>query len=216
MVGKDAARAAVKRYFIMKKNAVVIGYGGMGGWHVDHLLKSDVCNLLGVYDIKPERNELARSRGVFAYDSLEQVLADERVDMCTVAIPNDSHKSVCIACLEAGKNVICEKPVMLSARRILRDVIAVADQAAASVSTVHQNRRFDVDFLAMKQIKECGELGEIIQYRVPHPRLARHSRATGEASSEHGGGMLYDWGIHLIDQLLQLFPGKVEHVYLAP
>ena len=103
MVGKDCGAPAVKRFFIMKKNAVVIGYGGMGGWHVDHLLKSNVCNLLGVYDIKPERNELARSRGIFAYDSLEQVLADERVDMCTVAIPNDSHKSVCIACLEAGK-----------------------------------------------------------------------------------------------------------------
>ena len=61
----------------MKKNAVVIGYGGMGGWHTERLLKSDVVNLLGIYDIKEERRELARSRGIFAYDSLEAVLGDE-------------------------------------------------------------------------------------------------------------------------------------------
>ncbi len=123
--------------------------------------------------LSPERNELARSRGIFAYDSLEQVLADERVDMCTVAIPNDSHKSVCIACLEAGKNVICEKPVMLSVQD-LRDVIAVADRCG-KLFTVHQNRRFDVDFLAMKQIKESGELGKIINIESRDPRLARYS-----------------------------------------
>ena len=49
-----------------KKNLVVIGYGGMGGWHVDHARKSDVVNLMGIYDIKPERAALARSRGIFA------------------------------------------------------------------------------------------------------------------------------------------------------
>ena len=79
----------------MKKNIVVVGYGGMGGWHVDHLLKSDVCNLLGVYDIKEERSALAESRGIRAYKSLEEVLSDESVELVTVAIPNDSHKEVC-------------------------------------------------------------------------------------------------------------------------
>ena len=98
----------------MKKNAVVIGYGGMGGWHTERLLKSDVAELLGIYDIKEERRELARSRGIYAYESLEEVLADERVELCTVAIPNDSHEDVVVKALNAGKNVICEKPVALS------------------------------------------------------------------------------------------------------
>ena len=48
----------------MKKNVVVIGYGGQGAWHADHALKSDVVALLGVYDIREERNQLARSRGI--------------------------------------------------------------------------------------------------------------------------------------------------------
>lgn len=204
------AGAGSQEVVTMKKNTVVIGYGGMGGWHVDHLLKSDVCNLLGIYDIKEERRELARSRGIYAYQSLEEVLSDERVELCTVAIPNDSHKSVCIACLEAGKNVICEKPVMLSVQD-LRDVIAVAERCGRLFS-VHQNRRFDVDFLAMKKISDSGELGRVlnIESRI-HGSRGIPSDWRGEL--EHGGGMLYDWGIHLIDQLLQIFTGKVERVY---
>ena len=61
----------------MKKNLVVVGYGGMGGWHTQHAQKSDVVNLLGIYDIDPKKTALARERGIFAYDSLEQVLSDE-------------------------------------------------------------------------------------------------------------------------------------------
>ena len=65
----------------MKKNLVVIGYGGMGSWHVGHAQKSDVVNLAGIYDIDPAKSELAKSRDIFAYDSLEAVLADEKVDI---------------------------------------------------------------------------------------------------------------------------------------
>ena len=194
----------------MKKNAVVIGYGGMGGWHTERLLKSDVAELLGIYDIKEERRELARSRGIYAYESLEEVLADERVELCTVAIPNDFHKEVCIACLNAGKNVLCEKPVMLSVSD-LEDVIAVA-KANNRIFSVHQNRRWDVDYLAMQKLCDSGEIGEIfnIESRI-HGSRGIPSDWRGE--KEHGGGMLYDWGVHLIDQMLLLIPKKIETIY---
>lgn len=194
----------------MKKNVVVVGYGGMGGWHVGHLQKSDVCNLLGIYDIKPERCELARSRGIFAYDSLEAVLADERVDLITIAVPNDSHKEISIKALRAGKNVISEKPVMLSVAD-LKDVIAVAEETG-KLFTVHQNRRWDVDFLAMKKIHDSGEIGKIfsIESRI-HGSRGIPSDWRGER--EHGGGMLFDWGVHLIDQVLQIMTGKIERIY---
>ena len=48
-----------------KKRVAVIGYGGMGGWHTRYLIKSDVCELAGIYDIKPERCELARENGIY-------------------------------------------------------------------------------------------------------------------------------------------------------
>ena len=97
---------------MMKKmKAAVIGYGGMGGWHAEHLLKSDVAELAGIYDIKEERSELARSRGIYAYDSLQALLDDKSVELVTVAIPNDSHEEVVVAALNAGKNVICADTV---------------------------------------------------------------------------------------------------------
>ena len=186
----------------MKKNLVVIGYGGMGGWHVQHAQKSDVVNLLGIYDIDPKKTTLARERGIFAYDSLDEVLADERVDLVTVAIPNDSHLGTVVAALKAGKNVICEKPVAMNSEE-LDQMIAAAEESGKKFA-VHQNRRFDIDFLAMKQIKESGELGSIIniESRI-HGSRGIPSDWRGE--KEHGGGMVLDWGVHLIDQLLQIF-----------
>ena len=189
----------------MKKNLVVIGYGGMGTWHTQHALKSDVVNLAGVYDINPEKNKLAEERGIFAYDSYEAVLADEKVDLITVAIPNDSHKEVVIRALEAGKNVICEKPVSMDSAEL--DEMIAASEKSGKLFSVHQNRRF-----AMKQIKQSGELGELIniESRI-HGSRGIPSDWRGE--KEHGGGMLLDWGVHLIDQVLQIFDEKIDKIY---
>ena len=193
----------------MKKNLVVVGYGGMGGWHTQHALKSDCVNLAGVYDILPEKNELARSRGIFAYDSLEAVLADPKVDLITIAVPNDFHKEIAVAALNA-KNVISEKPVTLSSAD-LKEMIAAAN-ANNSVFSVHQNRRWDVDFLAMKKIYDSGEIGEMftIESRI-HGSRGIPSDWRGE--KEHGGGMLYDWGVHLVDQILQIIKEDIKTIY---
>ena len=192
-----------------KTNLVVIGYGGMGGWHVQHALKSDVVNLLGVYDILPERNQLAQSRGIHAYASFEEVLADPAVELLTVAIPNDRHEEVCTRALEAGKHVICEKPVMLSVESLKR-VIAVSERTGKLFS-VHQNRRFDVDHLAIKALADSGELGEVIRVES-RVHGSRGIPSDWRGIKKYGGGMLYDWGIHLIDQVMQTIPKTVTSV----
>ncbi len=194
----------------MKKNLVVIGYGGMGGWHVGHAQKSDVVNLLGIYDIDPAKSEKARANGIYAYDSLEEVLNDERVDMVTVAIPNDSHLDTVVKSLNAGKNVICEKPVAMNLEEL--DMMIDAAVKNNKIFSVHQNRRFDVDFLAMKKLNDSGEIGELIniESRI-HGSRGIPSDWRGE--KEHGGGMLLDWGVHLIDQVLQIIPSKISSVY---
>ncbi len=193
----------------MKKFAAVIGYGGMGGWHTQHLLKSDVFELAGIYDIKEERRALAEKNGIHAYASREELLADPRIELVTVATPNDVHEEIVVAALKAGKNVISEKPVTLSLDSLER-MIAVA-QSCGKLFTVHQNRRFDVDYLAMKQIHDSGEIGEVInlESRI-HGSRGIPSDWRGE--KEHGGGMLYDWGIHLIDQALMVLGWDVDTV----
>ena len=204
--------AAKKDGRIMKKMKVaVVGYGGMGGWHTEKLLKSDVAELAGIYDIRRERNELAESRGIHAYGSLRELLQDSEVELVTVAVPTDAHEDVVVKALNAGKNVICEKPVALSLESLNR-MIEAAEKNHVHFST-HQNRRWDVDYLAMKQVHDSGELGKVIniESRI-HGSRGIPSDWRGE--KVHGGGMLYDWGIHLIDQMLMIFGFEnVESVY---
>lgn len=187
----------------MKKNIAIVGYGGMGGWHADHARNSDVLNLVGVYDIKPERNELARSRGIHAYDSFEELLADPNVEIVTIATPNEVHCPIAVAALDAGKHVVSEKPVTLSSA--LLDKMIDAANRNNRIFTVHQNRRWDNEILAVKELKEKDELGEIfnVESRV---HGSRGIPGDWRAKKEHGGGMLLDWGVHLIDQALFAFP----------
>ncbi len=193
-----------------KMKAAIIGYGGMGGWHAEHLLKSDVAELKGIYDILETRRDLATSRGIYAYGSLEELLADPQIELVTVAIPNDVHEEVVIKALNAKKNVICEKPVTLSLESLDR-MIAAAEANGVRFS-VHQNRRWDVDYLAMKQIYDSGELGKVLnlESRI-HGSRGIPSDWRGE--KRYGGGMLYDWGIHLIDQAMMIFGWDVQSVY---
>ena len=97
----------------MKKIAV-IGYGGQGAWHCGQIAKSDVCTLAGTYDIREIRRQAAEKDGVRVYASNEEIFADPAVDAVVIAVPNDDHKVLVMKALEAGKHVICEKPVEMS------------------------------------------------------------------------------------------------------
>lgn len=189
----------------MKKKFAVIGYGGMGSWHVNHALKSDVLDLAGIYDIDPQKSEKARDNGIYAYSSLEELLNDKSVELVTIAIPNDVHLYTVVKCLEAGKNVICEKPVALSTEDL--NTMIEASKKAGKLFTVHQNRRFDVDYLAMQKLADTGEIGKPlrIESRI-HGSRGIPSDWRGEKA--HGGGMILDWGIHLIDQLMLIYKNE--------
>lgn len=194
----------------MAHKLCVIGYGGMGGWHTRHALSSDVIELAGIYDIKSERCDAAEAAGIRAYKSLDEVLADPEVEIITIATPNDVHKELAIKCLAAGKNVICEKPVTITCAD-LEEMIA-ASEKYGKLFTVHQNRRWDVDYLAMKQLSESGEIGKVlnIESRI---HGSRGIPSDWRGIKKYGGGMLFDWGVHLIDQMLQIFKQKIVKVY---
>lgn len=195
----------------MKKNLVVIGYGGIGaGFHVKNALTSDVVNLVGVYDIDEAKCELARSRGIKTYDSLDAVLKDPQVDMVTVATSNDVHCDITLQALRAGKHVLCEKPVAMNLSE-LELMIRTAEEMGL-IFSVHQNRRFDVDYLAMKEIYESGKIGEVfdLESRI---HGSRGIPSDWRCLKEHGGGMMLDWGVHLIDQVLQIIQKPIRKVY---
>ena len=118
-----------------KTGCAVIGYGGMGGWHTRYILESDVAYLCGIYDINPVKVELAKTNGIRAYESLEELLADDEIKFVTIATPNEVHAEIAIKALRAGKHVITEKPVVLNSQE-LEQVIAVANECGR-LFTVH-------------------------------------------------------------------------------
>ncbi len=181
--------------------AAVIGYGGMGGWHTKKIKEIKGIQLIGVYDILDDRCKLSEKNGIHAFCSREELLADERVELVTVATPNDYHKEIVIAALEAGKNVICEKPVALNSTD-LEEMIAVAKKTG-KLFTVHQNRRWDEDYLTAKKIIDDNLLGRVynIESRVQGDRGVPGDWRNRKAQ---GGGMVLDWGVHLLDQVLML------------
>ncbi len=191
----------------------VIGYGGMGSWHTRKVRDEmgEYAELIGIYDINPERSKVAEKNNIKAYSSREELLADERIELVTIATPNDYHKEIAIAALRAGKNVISEKPVTLSTQE-LEDIIAAANECG-KLFTVHQNRRWDEDYLTMKKILDDNTLGKVfrIESRV---QGSRGVPGDWRNQKEHGGGMVLDWGIHLLDQALMMTGSrKLKTVY---
>ena len=189
----------------------IVGFGGMGNWHRETIDTIEGLKVAGIFDIAEERKCYAKEVGVHSYDSLEELLNDDKIDIILVATPNDLHKPIAIQAMRAGKNVVSEKPVTLNSKD-LQDMIEVSKETG-KLFTVHQNRRWDEDFLTMKKIYEEGSLGEVfrIESRV---HGSRGIPGDWRQEKEHGGGMILDWGVHLLDQLLQMMGNtKLKRVY---
>ena len=194
-----------------KYAVALIGYGGMGHWHTQLLKDFDKIFLYSIFDTDAEKTAEAEQNGYKTYQSFEEVLSDDKVDVLLLAVPNDWHKPYAVQAMKAGKNVISEKPVTLSSTD-LQEMIDAANENG-KLFTVHQNRRWDEDFLTVKNIMAEGKLGEIfrIESRV---HGSRGIPGDWRQEKEHGGGMVLDWGVHLLDQALLLYPGvKLNTVY---
>lgn len=215
------------------KAIAIVGCGGMGSGHAYALGgKGDYTGedgyssynpgqekvgdlqerlvLVGVYDIDPERMNWAAENGFPVYPSYEACLADPAVDIILIAVPNHLHKGLALQAIAAGKHVLCEKPVMMNSTD-LEEVIAAA-KAKGVVFYPRQNRRWDKDFLTIKRLYDDGLLGSVfsIESRVLG---SRGIPGDWRARKEFGGGMMLDWGVHLLDRLLCMMPGKVTKVF---
>ncbi len=188
----------------------VVGYGGMGKWHTDRLDECEGLECAGIVDIRESRLELAKENGRRVYRDLDELISDENVKLVTVATPNHLHKELCCKLMEGGKNVICEKPVAMNSKE-LQEMIDTSKKCGVFF-TVHQNRRWDKDFLIVKKFWEENTLGRIFRIES-RTHGSRGIPGDWRNKKEFGGGMLMDWGVHLLDQLLLMLPQKIESVY---
>lgn len=192
-------------------NFATVGYGGMGSYHVEGLIPAEegMLEVIGTYDIDNERVEAAKEKGNHVYESFEDLIADDEVDAVLIATPNDSHKDLSIQALQAGKHVVCEKPVTMNLVEF-DEILEVADEEG-QVFMVHQNRRWDPDFLLVRELFENRAIGDVFQIES---RVHGANGIPGDwrHMKEHGGGMLLDWGIHLLDQILWMIDSPIKEV----
>lgn len=190
--------------------AGIIGFGYMGHFHL-RASESAGIEVISVCDADPQKRADAESEGLKTYDDLKAFLSDDEITLVYVCTPNHLHAQLCTAALEAGKNVMCEKPVAMDSREL--GPIFEAAERSGRIFTVHQNRRWDEDYLVVKKVVDSSEIGSVTT--VESKVFGQRGVCFGwRADPAQGGGMLYDWGIHLIDQILCMFEGhKVVSVY---
>ena len=188
----------------------IIGFGGMGHWHADNAPRAGV-QVVAAYDIDEERLKSARERGMKAYEKLEDFLADEEINFVLVSTPNQVHKDLAIAALRAGKNVMVEKPATLTVAEF--DEIVAVSKECNRILTVHHNRRWDRDYRTMREVVRSGAIGNV--YSIESRVFGTAGAMFGwRAFKAFGGGMVLDWGVHLVDQILDMYPDKkVTSVY---
>jgi predicted dehydrogenase len=164
-----------------------------------------------VCDVNPERLSQARTDFPFAktYDSTDGLVNDPGVDLVVVCTPPNTHARLSMEMMAAGKHVLCEKPLALTHRDAIA-MLKMAEKQKVHLSC-HQNRRWDVDYLAIKQAIENGMLGELFYMETfvggfSHPCGYWHSH------EEISGGTAYDWGAHYLDWIVGLMPERIEAV----
>ena len=162
-----------------------------------------------VYERKTERAK-EEYPDVQIVRSFEELLTDD-IDLVIISTPNDTHVPFAKQAMAAGKHVVVEKPVAATSTEAA-ELCAFAKKQGVVLS-VFQNRRLDSDFLTVKNLIEAGELGEVLDYEAHYDRFERGvNPKPWKAAGGAGVGVLYDLGVHIIDQAYVLF-GMPNEVY---
>lgn len=187
----------------------IVGFGGMAGYHLRKMRESGLFLPVGAYDIDPARLVAAKKEGLKAYNTFEELADDKSLEVVLIATPNDVHEYYAVKIAEAKKNIICEKPVTLSSVSFNNMITAASENGVKLV--VHQNRRWDGDYLSVKKILDSGKLDGV--YKIESYVMGSHGLpGAWRKEKAHGGGMLLDWGVHLIDQALNVTDSPVTGV----
>lgn len=195
----------------MNVNLGIIGYGGMGKWHENNAPRVEGVEIKAVCDIDPEKLKDAEGKGYELYEDVDALLANPDINTVLLTVPNHLHKEMTLKAARAGKHIIDEKPAALDVAEFDEMMEAVKENGV--LFTVHQNRRWDRDYRIVKKVVDEHMIGEVFTIE------SRLHTANGRIHEWHlykkyGGGMMYDWGVHLIDQAMQMMKGsKLISIY---
>lgn len=201
----------------MSKKSIVTGllsYGMSGRvFHAPFVHHKTRFDLRAVVE-RHEKRAQQRYPDVISYDSVDELLADDRIELVIVNTPNDTHVDYATKALKAGKHILVEKPFAPSSKAAGK-LFELARKVDRHVM-VFQNRRWDSDFKLLKRVVDRDVLGGLIEL---HVRFDRYRPEKGPKLFKEqrvpGSGVLYDLGPHLLDQVISLFGKPVKSIKIA-
>ncbi len=184
----------------------VVGYGGAYNMGRGHLLEMRQAGMTPVAVCEIDKKRLAAARDDFpriqTFNSLDAMLRGSDVELVTLITPHNTHAKLALECIKAGRHVVCEKPMAITTAECDK-MIAAAKKARVVLSAYH-NRHWDGLILrALEQVVQEKKIGDVFRidiwwgHRRPPEQSWRGSRSIS-------GGLLYDWGVHLIEYALQI------------
>lgn len=192
----------------------VVGYGGAFNMGRQHLREMRAAGMVptAVCDLDRERLKVAKQEfpGIRTYTRLADMLRKTDVQLVTVITPHDTHARLALQCLQAGRSVVIEKPMTITTAQCDR-LIAESERQGVLLSTYH-NRHWDGHILEALEHIRAGDIGDV--YRV-ECHMGGHAQPGDwwRSNRRVSGGILYDWGVHLLEYALQiLHPSTLTEV----
>jgi predicted dehydrogenase len=190
----------------------ILGIGRAGyGMHTAEIDRfPDLFEIVAAADIDPAHcKAMAEKCGCRTYGSIDELLADDEVELVSVATRSPDHVNHAIQCLEAGKYVFQEKPIALTYADALR--LAEADKKFPGKLYLRHNRRFEPEYQHIREIMAEGLLGDVYEIKLRRNNYQR--RNDWQTIIECGGGQLNNWGPHIIDHGLRLLESPLKELW---
>ena len=191
----------------------VVGYGGqfnMGPQHLEEMKRAGMTPA-AVTDVDTRRLKVAERDypGIETYRSLRAMLKKSDVNLLTIVTPHNTHAKLALQALRASRHVVCEKPLAITTAQCDR-MIAAAKKSKVVLTTYH-NRHWDGCILQAVSKISSGAIGEV--YRIEAHMGNRGKPGDWWRSSKSiSGGILYDWGVHLLEYSLQILDADISEV----
>jgi predicted dehydrogenase len=192
----------------------VVGYGGAFNMGRQHLTQMRAAGMTPVAVAEPDASRLQAAAadfpGIETYPGLTEMLRGSAVDLVVIITPHHTHAPLALQCLKAGRHVVCEKPLAITTAEV-DAMIRAARKAGVMLSTYH-NRHWDGRILqAVDLVRKQKLIGEVVRIQC---RMGGYAKPGDwwRGSLSISGGILYDWGVHLLEYSLQLIDSPIREV----
>ena len=190
----------------------VVGYGpayGMGKYHFDQMAATGVMQPFAACDLNEKQLEVARQQfpGIETYTSVDEMLRKSEVELLAIILPHNLHASIAVKCLKAGRHVVVEKPFAITVDEC-DQMIAAARKSKVMLSTFH-NRHWDANILTI--MKHLPKIGRPYRWESFHGSRSK-PREWWRSDKKVSGGIIFDWGAHFTEWMLQVMPGQIQDI----